>query len=95
MMPGEDLRNRRGDRILPVPQSDLDGPGEDAVEFVNWLRNNRVPASNIFLFLSLLGKNIGAIQARLRSVGIGVVSQPAISNLNRKLSEGTWKSDNL
>ncbi|MDX2043603.1 MAG: hypothetical protein SF097_20470 [Acidobacteriota bacterium] len=40
--------------------SDLDGPASDACRFVNWLRERqKVPASQIKLFLSPLPKNRG------------------------------------
>jgi hypothetical protein len=57
--------------------SDLNGPGEDAVRFVEWLRKNDVPAANIFLFLSPLAENQAALQSRLESPEVGVSQKPA------------------
>jgi hypothetical protein len=75
-------------------QWDLDGPASDAVRFVAWLRERKIPVENIYLFLSPLDVNRSLLQQ------IEIEPSPAelhlISNvLTEKLADAAGRGNLL
>ena len=60
-----------------LTDSDLNGPADDAVAFVEWLRQHGVPAAHIFLFSSPLAAKEAQLRSRLDVPAVSVSAQPA------------------